>query len=170
MAAVGRPAKPTAIKVLAGNPGKRALNTREPRPRRALPACPRWLSKAARAEWRRVAAELYDAGLLTTVDRAALAGYCVAFARWQEAEGVVTAKGMVVKTTNGNLIQNPFLAIANRAMDDMRRFAAEFGMTPASRTRVVAADTGAGELSLAELLFASVDAELAEEMSDAPDR
>jgi len=30
------------------------------------------------------------------------------------------AEGMVVKTTNGNLIQNPYLAIANRAMDKSR--------------------------------------------------
>lgn len=155
---MGRPAKPTAIKRLTGNPGKRALNEREPQPRRALPPCPRWLSARARAEWRRLARELYDAGVLTTVDRAALAGYCVAFARWQEAEEVVSAKGMVVKTTNGNLIQNPYLTIANRAMDDMRRFAVEFGMTPASRTRVQVAETER-ELSLAEMLFASVTEE-----------
>ena len=153
---MGRPAKPTAVKRLTGNPGKRPLNEREPQPRRALPPCPRWLSKAAKAEWRRMAGELYDAGVLTTVDRAALAGYCTAFARWQEAEVVVNAKGMVVKTVNGNLIQNPYLAIANRAMDDMRRFAVEFGMTPASRTRVVASETGTQELNLAEMLFASV--------------
>ena len=156
---MGRPAKPTALKRLAGNPGKRALNEREPRPRRELPPCPRWLAKTARAEWRRVARELYDAGVLTMVDRSALAAYCTAFARWQEAEGIVQAKGMVIKTTNGNLIPNPYLSIANRAMDDMRRFAVEFGMTPASRTRVAAADTGQGEMSLAEMLFASVEVE-----------
>jgi len=53
------------------------------------------------------------------------------------------------------LIPNPYLTIANRAMDDMRRFAVEFGMTPASRTRVKTADA-APEMSLAEMLFASV--------------
>ena len=48
----------------------------------------------------------------------------------------MTKLGTVVKTTNGNLIQNPYLSIANRAMMDMARLAVEFGMTPSSRSRV----------------------------------
>lgn len=65
--------KPTALKRLQGNPGKRALNESEPRPAATLPRCPSHLQGEARAEWRRVARALHESGLLTQVDRAALA-------------------------------------------------------------------------------------------------
>lgn len=149
---------PTAVKIARGRAGHHPINDREPEPRRKLPRCPSWLQEEARAEWRRKARELYDAGLLTVVDDSALAAYCTVFARWVEAESKVHEQGMVVETTNGNPIQNPYLAIANRAMDDMRRYLIEFGMTPASRSRVkvVSAEK---EKTLAELLFAGVGAD-----------
>ncbi len=151
----GRKPKPTALKELAGNPGKRPLNRYEPQPRVKLPPCPAHLTKSARAEWRRMGKELLALGVLTTVDRAALAAYCVAYARWAEAEKQVEKLGTIVKTANGNLIQNPYLAVANRAMEQMTRLASEFGMTPSSRSRVQvqAGDDGP---SLADLLFADV--------------
>lgn len=151
----GRKPKPTALKELAGNPGKRPLNEREPKPRAAVPTAPRHLTGEARKEWRRMGRELLALGVLTTVDRAALAAYCVAYARWADAEAQVTKLGTVVKTANGNLIQNPYLAVANRAMDQMMKAAGEFGMTPSSRSRVQVQQADAGP-SLAELLFADV--------------
>ena len=43
---------------------------------------------------------------------------------------------VIVKTKSGNLIQNPLVGVANKAMADMVRYAAEFGLTPSARTRV----------------------------------
>ena len=40
----GRPPKPTYLKVLEGNPGKRPLNENEPKPKPSAPKCPAWLS------------------------------------------------------------------------------------------------------------------------------
>ena len=148
----GRKPKPTALKELAGNPGKRPLNRREPKPKTALPTCPRHLDGEARKEWRRMGGELARMGVVTVVDRAALAAYCVAWARWVEAEGQVTKLGTIVKTANGNLIQNPYLAVANRALEQMTKLAGEFGMTPSSRSRVQVAEPDAGP-SLADVLF-----------------
>lgn len=148
----GRKPKPTALKELAGNPGKRPLNTREPKPRTELPPCPRHLTGEARREWRRMGGELARMGVVTAVDRAALAAYCVAWARWVDAEGQVAKLGTIVKTANGNLIQNPYLAVANRALEQMTRLATEFGMTPSSRSRVQVAERDAGP-SLADVLF-----------------
>jgi phage terminase small subunit len=59
----GRRPEPTALKELAGNPGKRALNTNEPQPG-GIPKCPPHLDKIAKAEWKRIAAELTTLGLL----------------------------------------------------------------------------------------------------------
>lgn len=146
----GRRPKPTAVKRAAGNPGKRPLNDREPQPRAELPRCPAWLKGEARREWRRMAKELHEIGVLTTIDRAALAGYCVAYGRWMEAEKIVAEKGAVLKTTAGNLIQNPYLAVANKAWEHMMKAAVEFGLTPSSRSRVKVVEVK--EATLDELL------------------
>ncbi len=132
----GRRPKPTALKTLAGNPGKRALNNSEPKPS-GIPTCPRHLDKEAKAEWRRVSGELLTLGLLTTIDRAALAGYCSAWSRWVAAELSIQKFGTVIKSPkSGYPVQNPYVGIANTALDLMRRFATEFGLTPASRSRL----------------------------------
>ena len=70
----GRKPKPTSLKVLEGNPGKRQLNPNEPKPDASIPKCPAWLSKEAKREWKRLVPFLEQAGLLTQVDRAAFAG------------------------------------------------------------------------------------------------
>ena len=100
------------------------------------PTCPSWLDTKAKSEWRRMSKELYDAGLLKYIDRAALAAYCQAWGRWQAAEELVNEKGLLIKTTNGNIIQSPAVGIANVAMRDMMKVLKEFGMTPASRSRL----------------------------------
>ena len=74
MAQRGRKPKPTAIKVLEGNPGKRALNEMEPQPEKKAPKCPVWLDKEAKKEWKRISKQLEDLGILTEVDMAAFAG------------------------------------------------------------------------------------------------
>jgi len=131
----GRRPKPTALKVIEGNAGKRRLNENEPKPT-GIPTCPGHLSKEARKEWKRISKELLTCGLLTSVDRAALAGYCQAYARWVEAEEKVAHLGHVVKSPSGYPVQNPYLSIANTCLDQIRKFATEFGLTPASRSRL----------------------------------
>ena len=145
MAMRGRKPKPTKLKLLEGNPGKRPLNPAEPVPDAALPDAPAHLDEDARAEWARTAEELNRLGLLTQVDRAAFAGYCAAYGRWAQASRALKGEGLTVETTNGNVIQNPLVGIANKAMELMLRFAAEFGMTPSSRSRVSVPNTAVDE-------------------------
>jgi P27 family predicted phage terminase small subunit len=128
---------PTAIKELRGNPGKRRLNAKEPKPRRVLPRAPTHLNAAAKKHWRKTARELHTLGLLTVLDIDALAAYCQVYARWVGAEDALAKTGMVIKTVAGNFIQSPYLSIANRALELMHRYEAEFGMTPSARTRIV---------------------------------
>ena len=58
MAQRGRKPKPTAVKVLEGNPGKRSLNTNEPKPVKKAPRCPAWLEDEAKKEWKRMAKQM----------------------------------------------------------------------------------------------------------------
>ena len=135
--------KPTALKLVRGNPGKRPLNKSEPQPqpRLSMPAAPQHLSKDALKEWRRVCRELLPLGLFSNLDKSALAAYCQAYGRWVQAERALSeveseTDGLVIETQSGNTIQNPLVGIANKAMTDMVRYSAEFGMTPSARTRV----------------------------------
>ncbi len=78
---------------------------------------------------------------LEAVDRAALAVYCTAYARWVQAERAIAGMakrdmltgGLMIKTSNGNAIQNPLVGTANTTASDMVRYAAEFGVTPSAR-------------------------------------
>jgi phage terminase small subunit len=65
----GRRPKPTRLKLLTGNPGKRPFNDTEPRPEPVVPECPPELSELARREWDRLAPELAKLRIVTNLDR-----------------------------------------------------------------------------------------------------
>jgi P27 family predicted phage terminase small subunit len=134
----GRRPKPSRIKALTGNPGKRPLNPNEPQPTPAMPECPPELSPFARQEWARLGAELSKLNLMTRLDRGALATYCAAYGFWAEALQQIQKYGTMVKSPTGYPMQSPYLAIANRQAEIMMRVASEFGFTPASRSRISA--------------------------------
>jgi len=146
MATRGRKPKPTALKLLEGNPGKRPLNAKEPKPEKKAPRCPSWLEPEAKKEWKRMSKTLETMGVLTQVDSAAFAGYCQAYARWKEAEEFLTKHGTIFKTPSGYIQQVPQVSIAQTYLKVMKDFCSEFGLTPAARTRIQidaeARDTG----------------------------
>jgi P27 family predicted phage terminase small subunit len=132
----GRRPKPTRLKLLTGNPGKRPLNDSEPKPEPAAPECPPELGPVARAEWDRLVGELTALRMLTNLDRAALAAYCAAYAFWADAIENIGKYGTMVKSPTGYPVQSPYISIANRQAEIMMRIASEFGFTPASRSRI----------------------------------
>ena len=142
----GTKPKPTHLKLIEGNRGKRPLNRKEAAVPAALPVPPPHLTADALEEWNRVAIWLHRIGLLSEVDRAALAAYAQAYGRWVQAERAIAKMaekdqltgGLMIKTSNGNAIQNPLVGTANKAAADMMRYAAEFGMTPSARSRIAA--------------------------------
>lgn len=135
----GRIPKPTAVKILEGNPGKRAINHAEPMLPEDVPDCPGHLEGEARVEWFRLVLPLHESGVLMTVDRGALAAYCQAWSRWVDAEEKLKTTPILMKTPSGYIQQNPWLGIANKQMELMGRYMSELGITPASRSRVVTA-------------------------------
>jgi P27 family predicted phage terminase small subunit len=139
----GRKPRPTALKRLDGNPGKRALNHAEPVPPPGLPDCPEHLSEHACAEWHRLAEALHGMGVLTLADRAALAAYCQAYGRWVEAEEKLKETPAMIRTPSGYVQQSPWMSVANKQLELMGRYMAELGLTPAARSRIVNAGAGA---------------------------
>ena len=136
MAQRGRKPKPTPVKVLEGNPGKRSLNTAEPKPEKKAPRCPSWLEDEAKKEWKRMSKQLEQLGILTEIDMAAFAGYCQAYARWKEAEEFITQHGTIVKTPSGYWQQVPQVSIAQTNLKIMLKFCEQFGLTPSARSRI----------------------------------
>ena len=123
----GRKPKPTALKKLEGNPGKRKLNTKEPMPGKGMPDCPKWLLPEAKKEWERLCVKLSEIGVLTEIDMAAFAAYCQSF-----------------ETDKGYQQQTPWVGIANTNQKLMMQVASEFGLTPSARSRIMAA-SGVGK-------------------------
>lgn len=154
MAPRGRKPTPTHLKLVKGNPGKRTVNADEPEYELTNIMPPPELDDRAKVEWGRVAHQLQAQRVLTDVDRATLAGYCATYSTFIQCEDVLRKLqeqdkvfgGLVVKTSNGTMIQNPMVGIRNTALATMNKFAVELGMTPSSRTRIKVGDgTGTGK-------------------------
>jgi P27 family predicted phage terminase small subunit len=137
---------PTQLKILRGNPGKQALNKLEPEPEllAELPEPPDFFNQPAIDEWWRIVEELHRLKMLTTFDVTALAAYCQSWGRWVEAERKIAVmrkvnadSALLVKGSMSNVVPNPLIKIARLAAQDMVRYAAEFGFTPAARSRIV---------------------------------
>ncbi len=133
--------KPTAIRILEGNPSRRPLPQREPKPDRTMPVPPVVLGAIAMEEWHRMAPELQRIGVLTMADRTNLAAYCKLYERWVLAEQKVNEEGLTVETFNGYVIHNPHIGIANTALGLMLKYMIELGLTPSSRTRIAKGET-----------------------------
>lgn len=144
MAQRGRKPKPTPLKLLEGNPGKRPLPQGEVRPPSKAPRCPPWLEEDAKKEWKRMGKILEGMGLLTDMDMTAFAGYCQAYARWKEAEEFLSKHGSIIKTPNGYLQQVPQVSISQTNLKIMLKFCEQFGLTPSARTRLSSIGEGGG--------------------------
>jgi len=142
----GRKPKPNHLRVIEGNPGKRAINPNEPKPPISEGLTPpTHLNSDGKREWRRIARQLELLGLLSDIDRGALGAYCQSYGIEAQASRGLKAYartpagkklGMLAETPSGALIQHPLVGVARRARLDMVKFAAEFGMTPSARSRV----------------------------------
>ena len=139
---MGRPRKPTALKLVQGTQRGKPLN--EPVPLPALPDPPDFLDEGARREWARSAPDAYRLGLLSEIDRGAFAAYCVSYSRWEFAETRLLEMSvndpqtgaLLIRTKNGNTIHNPLLSIARAALHDMLTIADRIGLNPSARSRI----------------------------------
>jgi len=95
------------------------------------------LSSRAKEEWNRLAPQLYELGLLTSLDRAALAMYCDSYAEWVEASETLAREGSVRTTARGDIVKSVWITIEHRACERVLSLCREFGLTPSARSRVV---------------------------------
>ena len=150
--------KPTALRVLEGNPGKRALDlSAGVNPRVEIPDAPRHLGKEARKEWKRITPILEELGLISGLDRTALGMYCQAAGRLHELEmafngqiarleGEDTSyvdavyKASYAVTPSGYAQQSVMVQLLSKHRAEVNRYLMHFGLSPAARARVQASN------------------------------
>jgi phage terminase small subunit len=159
--------KPTGIRVLEGNPSKRPLPENEPQYDCGIPAPPKGISRAAKRIWDDLANEMAFSGVLRRVDQRSLwqlaedealleEGYVGLrkMANALKAEAKKQGKNLpagpifaLLGMTNGRLAMSAIRDLASRVIIERR----EFGLTPASRSRISASDIAAVDYLEAKL-------------------
>ncbi len=99
--------------------------------------CPKHLCGAARAEWQRVVKATRGARTLAPENSAILEAYCLAFARWRQAEVELAKDGPIILSKKTKTpMHNPWHAVAIKERAAMLRFADQLGFTPRMRGKV----------------------------------
>ena len=151
--------KPAALRMLEGNAGKRSLDLAAGvNPRIEIPSAPKHLSIEARKEWKRITPLLEDLGLISGLDRAALALYCQAVGRLSELEtafnGLVSGlvqseeidycaavyKASYSVTPSGYAQQSVIVQLIGKHREQVNRYLMHFGLSPSARGRVQASN------------------------------
>jgi P27 family predicted phage terminase small subunit len=149
----GPPPKPRALAIAEGNPGERPLNGFEPEPRKKRPKCPPHLSEEARREWRRLVPILERMRVLTEADGLALANLCMQYSTMIKAQRLLEKSGLLFKTKSGYVQQSPLVAIVASCVDQVSKLCRDFGLTPASRTRLTVEKEANSDDELWDLLL-----------------
>lgn len=148
----GRKRTPTSLKMLRGTYRSDRAIPNEPRPTvLADLEPPPDMPPEAAAHWRRLVPLLTGARVMTELDTDALRLLCDACMRYDEANAQLHKYGMVIKAPSGFPIQSPYLAIANKAHEQICKLLVEFGLSPSSRTRVAATPPPASDSPWARL-------------------
>ena len=103
-----------------------------------VPEPPDILTGEALDEWNRIVPTLAAEALVDDLDMPTIAAYCRVYARWREAEKRLDESGLIVVQMVGDErkpMDSPYLAIANRALDQMRALAEQIGLSSQRRIR-----------------------------------
>jgi P27 family predicted phage terminase small subunit len=140
----GRKPKPTWLKVVSGNPGRRPLNDAEPAPEGALQEPPEWLTDSQREIWG-AAIKNAPPGLLCGIDESVFLVWVIAKDLHRTATERIAQTGTLVRMPHSNVaVQSPWVPVMNKQALIMMKAAAEMGFTPSSRSRVSIAPASLG--------------------------
>jgi P27 family predicted phage terminase small subunit len=136
------PKPKTKVMLELGQSWRASLAKDSPVPQPGVPTCPRWMNDPeARRCWRQTVAQLQLMRTLSKADANALVRYCVTWARWVRAHQHVLKYGEAypLKDQNGTLrCFMPYVqsGVSIKLSQHLSQLEAEFGLTPASRTRL----------------------------------
>jgi len=138
---MGRKAKPKSQKELQNrkpNPSPEdKLKADDPISISEMADPPAYLHEYAVEEWNKIVPKLANKGILAELDMTAVILYCDAFAEWRRAKEILEVEGREFVTDKGYRMPNPNVAIANKNHELSAKMLKEFGLTPASRKKIV---------------------------------
>jgi P27 family predicted phage terminase small subunit len=140
MALKGRKPKPTNLKILQGNAGRRPLNKTDISVEvlEKAPECPEWIGRHGAEVWARVADWLVGSKILAESDTHNLEAFCSAYQNYRDASEHIRLHGLVITNQNGELKKNPACTVVAESLRQMNVYGASLGLDPASRTRLAA--------------------------------
>ncbi len=98
--------------------------------------CPSWLNDDAKGLWRDLAPRLLKLGVLCAIDRAAFEALCTMYGRMKSIERELAISNSLVSDGRKGLKKNPLESSYRSSCELFRKLAADFGITPLSRTRI----------------------------------
>lgn len=149
----GRRRTPSALDDLRGNPSKRKRNGKEPASREGGEECPAEFTGPTRDQWHWLLTQFQLIGVWSEEYRAALIEYCEAFEIKETALAAYRADPQpTVLAGNGAHKPNPILGIISQQKNALKAWLIEFGLTPCSRTKLVAQEKQGEDGPLLSLL------------------
>lgn len=140
------------LRAVPANPARpdtsKGKGKKRPAPLRAAPSRPTPpddLTGDALVEWNRVVPELDELGILSVLDRAVLARYCLAWQQWREFAATLDAEGMVIDDARGGKRKHPAWQMFREAGTMLDAAASSCGLSPASRLRMARPEGGDGD-------------------------
>ena len=100
----------------------------------SVPRPPSWLSKEAKAEWKRIVPILIERKTLTNADLGTVEAYCAAMGTVRQCQTIINREGVVIASPQGAK-RHPAFGIMSASMNAGRLTANELGLTPVSRSR-----------------------------------
>ncbi len=138
----GRKRRPDHLKVVAGTAQPCRMNPDAPASLTTLPVAPEWLSTRAAEIFAGLVSVIEEMGIASASDTAALA---LLASRVEEVEictGIIEDLGRTYTTVNESGSEmhrgRPEVAMRSEAMRHAQSLLAEFGLTPAARSKVSA--------------------------------
>jgi P27 family predicted phage terminase small subunit len=146
--------KPTVLKIIEGNKGKRPLDLNGIHPEISVPSAPKELCPQGLKEWKRITPELVKLGLISKLDRGALFLYCQAFGRLMDYEHSFQARVKhlmeksgfdyataseelsTARTPKGFAQQSVLIQLINRQKEQVNKYLQAFGLSPSARGRI----------------------------------
>ena len=141
---MSRPRKPTARHRLVGSYREDRHGGELELPPE-VPDAPDWLGDRAREHWSRLAYLLHGMGVLTKADGLALALLCDALTDYEEAAARIRADGITVEGSQGQPRIHPAMTARHQAWERVLKVCREFGLTPATISKVRASEAPTDE-------------------------
>ena len=154
--------KPTELKKLAGNPGKRPLPN-EPEPKGGLPPMPSGrMPREAQVAWLRIKTALEPVGILTEADAQTFEFMCLHYAFAVESANLLVKQGLTIIDKDGIRRKNPAHQLFRDHSLNFRMYAEGFGLSPAARARIDLGDGEEDDLTAELFKYVDSDGELQE--------